>query len=774
MDIQSTNIEGMGKRWITGWFVAWIPIMLGAQSVGLVLSGGGAKGLAHIGVIQALEEYQIPIDYIGGTSIGAVVGGLYAMGMSTDEMIRIIKSEEFSAWMSGRIEEPYRYYFKEEYPGPDLISLGVDLRDTVPRTRLPLSMIPSHLMDFAFMEIYSGASAVAGYDFDSLFVPFLCNSVDISHNRELVFRKGDLAQAVRASMTVPLYFRPIVMDGNIMYDGGIYNNFPANHVVEAFHPDVLIGSKAAEGNTPPDEFDIMGQIENIVMKPSDYDIDPEKGILLDMKLDDESLLAFEKVDEFVETGYRITIQHMDSIKMLVSRRGPDSSALREARADFTGRWPDLRFRELKISGLNDEQQVYVEKSIRKSDSIIGLPELKRAYLKLVHDQGLLYLYPNAVYNPEDSLYTLHLRVIPQASLEARFGLFFASTGLAQTYLGFSYRTISELSAHLKGSVQFGRFYNGVNLGFRFDNPSRIPMYFQGSFNFNGFDYNAYNTNFFFEDLKPSYITEDEMNLRFDVGMPYSMNGVIRGGLGIGRNREIYYMTKDFSSEDTSEVSLVNLLSVYLAAERNTLNNKQFSTEGSFRNLGFRFGYGTESYVPGSTSFEPSGETNRFLWFRGRFETRGYVPLKGGFNLGYHFQMEATFKPLLNNYFSTMISAPAFQPNLITRGLFMEHYRAYQFIAAGLMPVYAFSERLNVKAEAYGFFPVQKILSDQLKKAYKGPYFNTMEMIFSTSVNLVTVAGPLSFHAGYITGEERPWVVQLSFGYLLFNKKSTDL
>ena len=148
---------------------------------------------------------------------------------------------------------------------------------------------------------------------------FYAIGVDISNSKEVVFRKGDLTQAVRASMTVPLYFRPIVMDGNIMYDGGIYNNFPVNHVKEHFNPDVIIGTKAAEGNTPPDEFDILGQIENIVMKPTSYQIDPEEGILLDMDFKKQSLLAFDKLDEFVEVGYQTTMQKMDSIKMLISQ-----------------------------------------------------------------------------------------------------------------------------------------------------------------------------------------------------------------------------------------------------------------------------------------------------------------------------------------------------------------------------------------------------------------------------------------------------------------------
>lgn len=753
--------------------IGFVPLLLQGQSVGLVLSGGGAKGLAHIGVIRALEENHIPIDYVGGTSMGAIIGGLYAMGLTTDEMIEIIKSEEFTYWMSGDLEEKYKYYFKAEFPGPDLLSLGLDLKDTIPKTRLPLSVIPNYLMDFAFMELFSRASAAAGYDFDNLFVPFLCNGADISNNRETVFRKGDLAQAVRASMTVPLYFRPILMDGNIMYDGGIYNNFPINHVKESFHPDVIIGSKAAEGNSPPDELDILGQIENIVMKHSSYRIDPREGILLDMDLKKESLLAFDKLDQFIDVGYRTALSKMDSIKGLVHRQEGDSIALEIRREAFRESWPPLVFKGISIEGLNEAQETYVEKSLRKRDSTIGIEELKTEYLKLANDKSLLYLYPRAVFGGTDSLFILRLRVIPQAPLEARFGLFFSTTGLAQTYLGFSYRAISEVSSHLKGSIQFGRLYNGVNVGLRFDYPSRIPLYFQGSFNYNGFDYNTFNTNFFFEDLKPSYITEDEINFRFDVGMPYSINGVVKGGLGIGRNKEVYYMTSDVSSSDTSDLSKVDLMSLYVASEKNTLNNKQFATEGSYRKAALRIGYGNESYHPGSTSSNVENELLRFVWFSADYEDRGLLPLKGAFSLGYYFQVKATFKPLLSNYFSTIIEAPVFSPNIITNGLFMEGYRAHQFIAAGLMPLYTINKQIHLKAEVYAFFPVQEILRDAFNEAYRGTFFNRMKTIFNASVNYVSVAGPISLHVGYITEEEKPWVLQLSFGYLLFNRRSTD-
>ena len=762
----------MKKRFIHC-LIALLPYFAWGQTVGLVLSGGGSKGLAHIGVLKALEENRIPIDYIGGTSMGAIIGGCYAIGLSPDEIMEIIRSREFSYWISGELEEEYRYYFKAEEAAPDIFNVGIDLKDTVPKTRLPLSVIPNQLMDFAFMEIFSRASAAAGYEFDSLFVPFLCNAVDISNSKEVVFRKGDLAQAVRASMTVPLYFRPIVIDGNIMYDGGIYNNFPVQHVQEQFQPDVIIGSKAAMGNRPPDEFDILGQIENIVMKPARYEIDPEIGILLDMDFKEESLLSFDKLDEFVEVGYQTTLAKMDSIKLLVSREAEDTSVISRRREAFRKTFPELRFNKFEFEGLNADQKNYVEHSIRHSDSILDVREMKREYLKLAHDKSLFYLYPRAIYNKEDSLFTMKLRVVPQTPLEGMFGLYFSTSGMAQTYLGFSYRQISELSTHLKGSVQFGRFYNGANLGFRFDYPARIPLFFQGNFSYNGFRYNNFHANFFFEDQKPSYITEDEINFRFDVGIPFQVNGVIKGGLGIGRNKEVYYMTRDFTSTDTSEVSNVNKVSIYATSERNTLNNKQFATEGTRQIYSIRAGYGLESYVPGSTSQEEINQRKTYFWFTARMENCGYIPIAGSFNLGYYFRAQATFKPLLSNYYSTIIEAPVFQPNIITKGLFMEHYRAHQFLAAGIMPVYSFTKQLHVKLEAYAFFPIQEILRDVHNEAYYGSYFRNMRTMFHGSLSYVSVVGPVSLHLGYIENETYPWTVQLSFGYLLFNKKSAD-
>jgi len=425
-----------------------------------------------------------------------------------------------------------------------------------------------------------------------------------------------------------------------------------------------------------------------------------------------------------------------------------------------------------IEGVNDRQESYVKRSIQ-TDSVISIAELKREYLKLAADPSMVYLYPHAEYDRDDSLFILHLRIIPEAPLEARFGPFYSTTGIAENFLGISYRTISEVSTHAKGSIQFGRLYDGINLGLRFDYPTRTPVFFSGNFNYNRFDYNITNPNFFFEDLKPSYIIENEINFRFEAGIPTSINGILKGGIGIGRNRESYYLSRDFTSQDTSDISVVNLVSVYSALESNTLNDKQSATEGRFRRVSVRAGYGLESYKPGSTAIRLNRQKMNYYWLTLKYEHTGYFPVKGKFSLGYHFTAHAAIKPLLSNFISSIIEAPAFQPNLITKSLFMQPYRANQFLAAGIIPVFRLGEQVHAKLEAYGFFPVQEILARQDQSPYMGNYFRRAKTIFNGSVNLNTVAGPIGLHAGYISELGNPWVVQLSFGYLFFNKRSTD-
>ena len=214
------------------------------QKVGLVLSGGGAKGMAHIGVIRVLEENNIPIDYIAGTSIGAIVGGLYAAGYTPDEMEELFKSDDFYFWSTGKIQKDYRYYFKIPEEDPAWIDLRLEKKDEKLKILPPTNFVPQEQMDFAFMELFAATNAACKYNFDSLMVPFFCVATDVNKSQPLVMRSGDLGSAIRASMTVPLVFKPIEIDGVLLFDGGILNNFPHDIMKDLFQPDIIIDRKS--------------------------------------------------------------------------------------------------------------------------------------------------------------------------------------------------------------------------------------------------------------------------------------------------------------------------------------------------------------------------------------------------------------------------------------------------------------------------------------------------------------------------------------------------
>ena len=153
-----------------------------AQKVGLVLSGGGAKGLTHIGIIRALEENNIPIDYITGTSMGAIIGSLYAMGYSPDDMEELLKSEDFKRWYSGQIEEKYVYHFKKNVPTPEFFNIRFSFKDSLKNFKpqfLPTSVVNPIQMNLVFVDLYARATASCKGDFDKLFVPFRCIASDV-------------------------------------------------------------------------------------------------------------------------------------------------------------------------------------------------------------------------------------------------------------------------------------------------------------------------------------------------------------------------------------------------------------------------------------------------------------------------------------------------------------------------------------------------------------------------------------------------------------------
>ena len=434
---------------------------LQAQTVGLVLSGGGAKGIAHIGIIKALEENNVPIDYVAGTSMGAIVGAWYAMGYTPDEMLDLILSEDFNLWSRGIFDKRYVYYFKKPDPTPEIVTFNVALQDSTKFEPhfLPNSLINPFPMNYAFMSIFAPYSAQCEGNFDNLFVPFRAVASDVYHKREVILRNGDLGDAVRASMSFPFVFKPIEIDSVLVYDGGIYNNFPVDVMKSDFNPDIIIGSIVAAKLDKPKEDDLMNQIENMVMQKSDYTLDPEDGILMRFNLSDVGLLDFPKARQIAKIGYDRTIAMMDSIKSRIPRElSQDTRQLQ--RMVFKSKTPDLVFDKVSVEGGNHQQREYIRRQF-DSDEPFSDEQAKAAYYKTISDGKISDLIPHARYDKESGMFNLDIKAKVHDQLAIGMGGFISSTSSNQIYIGAHYRTVSlnSLDLDLGGPRGHWQFYH---------------------------------------------------------------------------------------------------------------------------------------------------------------------------------------------------------------------------------------------------------------------------------------------------------------------------
>lgn len=209
--------------------------MLPRKKVGLVLSGGGAKGVAHVGVIKVLEEAGIPIDYIAGTSMGAIVGGLYAIGYTTKDLDSLFRSQDWMSLLSDRVPRTDRTFVEKRNMDTYIISLPL-YRDN--SMKLPVGVVAGQNVFNMLTELTIGYHE--NYDFSRMPIPFSAVAYDMAKGREYVARSGSLPIAIRASMSIPGAFEPVMLDSMCLVDGGIYNNFPAD-VVKDMGAEVIIG-----------------------------------------------------------------------------------------------------------------------------------------------------------------------------------------------------------------------------------------------------------------------------------------------------------------------------------------------------------------------------------------------------------------------------------------------------------------------------------------------------------------------------------------------------
>ena len=741
-----------------------------AQKVGLVLSGGGAKGMTHIGIIRALEENNIPIDYITGTSMGAIIGSLYAMGYSPDDMEALLRSEDFKRWYSGQLEPEYGYYFKQNRPTPEFFNIRFSFKDSlhIKPQILPTSMVNPIQMNLVFVELFARATAACNGDFNHLFVPFRCIASDVYNKRPLIMRKGDLGDAVRASMSFPFVFKPIEIDSVLAYDGGIYNNFPTDIMREDFRPGVIIGSVVAANPGKPKENDLMSQLENMIMQKTDYTLPDSLGIVMTFKYDDVSLLDFDRLQELHDIGYNRTISLMDSIKSRIHRR-TSAENVRLRRLVYRSNLPQFRFRDIYIEGANPQQQAYIKKEFHDEDhEVFTYEDLKRGYFRLLSDNMISEIIPHAVYDPKNDLYSLHLKVKMEDNFSVRMGGSVSTTSSNQIYLGLGYQNLNYYSKEITLDGQIGKVYNNAQLMAKIDLPTRVPTSYRLIASLSTFDYYK-KDKLFSKNDKPSFNSKDERFVKLMVALPFLANKRAEISIGYGKLQDNYFQSNVINfDKDRSDRSTYNLLGGAIGFYGSTLNARQYATKGYFEKLVAQVFTGKEKFIPGNPTETSFTTKDRQSWLQISYMKYAYHTMTPKFTLGWMAEMLYSSKNFSENYAATMLQAADFSPTPHSKIMYNEAFRANQFLAAGIKPIFVFNDMFQVRSELYGFMPIFPIKKNALNKAYYGKAFSRFEYLGEISVICQLPFGAISAYVNHYSSPKKEWNVGLTLGWQLFN------
>lgn len=739
------------------------------EKIGIVLSGGGATGLAHIGVLKALEENNIPIHYITGTSSGALIGSLYAAGYSPEEIEEMVLDENFEMMANGEIQPKMHFLLKEEEQHAGMVGLSFS-KDSILQHSLPTNFTSSAYLDFEMLQRLGTVSASHHKNFDSLFVPFRCVAADIENKAPVVYGTGDLNAAVRASMTYPFYFYPIRIDGVLLFDGGLYNNFPADVMYMDFAPDFIIGSNVTYNAQPPHEDDLIGQLTNMLVTHSIFDLPCEQGIIIEPDTDISSFsFDRESAEAVILSGYNATIAQIDSIRRYVSVT--DSvQTVTERRAAF--RQETIPLRVDAVEGSDPRKKVrFAQRSLLrpKKNEILTASELEKRYYRLYASQQIDFLYPR-VTKTSDTTYSLDLNVRKAKDFKLDIGGHISSRPVNTGYVGLTYQTIGRIGTRTKLESYFGKFYGSAQASSIVDLPAIYPVSFRGYFTLNRWDYfRSFAT--FFEESKPSFLVQNEIYLGGEVSQPITNNIKSTIGARMFQLDDSYYQIENFSNTDTADVTNFNGWSTYFNLTFNSLNRKQFASSGNYFRFAFRYVNGHEHTLSGSTSNTPFDIEKDHSWINMRVDYQTFVVDEAFFHLGFHGQAVSNSQTLFANYTASLLSMTEFSLVPDAKTYFLPEYRSPQFVAAGVNTIFTIKKKIDLRLDAYYYQPFVELREFDDGTLALETSLDNATLMASASAIFNSFVGPIRFTANYFPKQTTPFSFQFSMGYVLFNERA---
>lgn len=348
--------------------------------VGLALSGGGAKGLAHIGVLRILEQFHIRPDYITGTSMGAVVGALYSIGYTPDQIEKILSENSWESFVNGTFMQNQIPLEKKINNKKYMLSVRYDNKFNF---SLPKGFGNTQMIYFELKKLLSNVEGIT--NFDDLPIPLRIIATDLNSGEAVALKKGDLAKAITASIAVPTIFDPVEIDGNLYVDGLISRNFP---VIDAFNmgADVVIGSDVGNELKDKKDYNIISVLNQLVAIQSSSSTKEQQKlatILITPDILEYSATDLDKGKEFIVLGEKATLEQEELLKDLAS-------------PDYYEEEKTLKSKDIEIKNIE-----YTHKISSKDQCIINsiLDEIKGRTLSPQQlEEYMLKVYGNDIIN----------------------------------------------------------------------------------------------------------------------------------------------------------------------------------------------------------------------------------------------------------------------------------------------------------------------------------------------------------------------------------------
>lgn len=439
------------------------------KKVGLVLGGGGAKGAAHVGVLKVFEEAGIPVDYIAGTSIGAIVGGMYSIGYTPNELDSMFRYQDWGFLFSDQVDRRYRPHFSKENHDRYLASLPFSIKK---KNENPMGLITGHNIYNLFSNMTIGYHDVES--FYDLPIPFACVAVDLVSGKDVVLDKGSLPLAMRSSMAIPGVFEPILMDSMVLIDGGMLNNLPVDVVMDMGAEIVIAIDLSTGWKTGQEVQKLFGMIDQMtfIMQNDIYEKNKSNAdFYLNPNLHNFTPASFSRheIDTMIQKGEDVARAHWDELILLKEKIYQGEEPEKENKRTLYHHSDSIEVDCINFHGVDPQIEPWVRKRIPlQENTTVSIEQIEQS-IAVLYGMDLFSQVEYLIDNDEPNSVYFIVRSKPLNNLNV--GLRFDSKEFASILLNttinhqfmrgsvFSVTARLNKSPYIHLSEQFGGIYN---------------------------------------------------------------------------------------------------------------------------------------------------------------------------------------------------------------------------------------------------------------------------------------------------------------------------